>query len=338
MLSATLIISSTLAAPVDRNILEKARRLQEKLAAFEHHPADLATFGGGYLGGPVVNEPDRPGQAASWPFFVAEGLVTGAKYTAAGIETGGDFISGGFLQASSNPASNTINRYNDLGTDTVHDFANLAQGGTINPFAATDDETKQDGADDTGGDERRHLEAQVEKPAFGEALGNVGDSFNNDAANLLNQINPFAPEPAHDRARITVLAQSDGCGNTHDDSSLIRPFFVDSRTDPSTFHWCPLSGCDEALFLGGDTLHYDFGMVKLRGCPLHEAYTIPYLRLMKVLLGSFNTLYLGWGACDQAETNCAVGADVTMKPGDCKTLVHPLKPEQKYDVCFIGTL
>jgi len=59
---------------------------------------------------------------------------------------------------------------------------------------------------------------------------------------------------------------------------------------------------------------------------------------MKVLLGSYSTLYLGWGACDQGETNCAVGADATFKPGDCKTLTNALKPEQKYDVCFIGTL
>jgi hypothetical protein len=33
-----------------------------------------------------------------------------------------------------------------------------------------------------------------------------------------------------------------------------------------------------------------------------------------------------------------VGEDVTMKPGDCKALVHPLKPEEKYDVCFVGTV
>jgi len=187
-------------------------------------------------------------------------------------------------------------------------------------------------------DEQRRLEAITKQPNLGEALEIVGDSFNYESTSTFSSINPFAPEPEHNRARITVLAQSDGCGNTHDESSLIRPFFVDSGADPSTFHWCPTSGCDEALVLGGDTLHYDFGMVKLRGCPLHEGYTIPYLRLMKVLLGSFNTLYLGWGACDQGETNCAVGADVTMKPGDCKTLMHPLKPEQKYDVCFVSTM
>ena len=88
--------------------------------------------------------------------------------------------------------------------------------------------------------------------------------------------------------------------------------------------------------MGGDKLHYDFGMLRLRGCPLHEGYTVPYLRLMKVLMGSFDTLYLGWGACDQGETACVVGDDLTMKPGDCKTLTHPSRPGQKYDVCYQG--
>jgi hypothetical protein len=140
-------------------------------------------------------------------------------------------------------------------------------------------------------DDRRHLEEQVETPTFGEALNNVGDSM----------INPFAPEVDDEQVRLTVLAHSDGCGNSQDDTSLIRQFFVDSRAEPTTFHWCPASGCDETLYLGGDTtnsLHYDFGMARLRGCPLQEGYTIAYLRLMKVLLGSFDTLYLGWGACN----------------------------------------
>jgi hypothetical protein len=33
--------------------------------------------------------------------------------------------------------------------------------------------------------------------------------------------------------------------------------------------------------MGGDTLHNDVGFLKLRGCPLHEGYTVPYLRVMK---------------------------------------------------------
>lgn len=39
-----------------------------------------------------------------------------------------------------------------------------------------------------------------------------------------------------------------------------------------------------------------------------EGYTIPYLRVMKVLIGSYSSLYLGWGACDQASRTRCRGA------------------------------
>jgi len=39
--------------------------------------------------------------------------------------------------------------------------------------------------------------------------------------------------------------------------------------------------CHLSLEMGGDTLHNDVGFLKLRGCPLHEGYTVPYLRVMK---------------------------------------------------------
>lgn len=87
---------------------------------------------------------------------------------------------------------------------------------------------------------------------------------------------------------------------------------------------------------GGDTLHHDVGYLKLRGCPVKEGYTVPYLRVMKVLMGSYDVLHLGWGACDAGETNCEVGDDVTLSIGDCKTFAHPSRPAMKYDLCYQG--
>ena len=106
----------------------------------EHHVAegDLFMTGSGYLGGPAVNPPEHASAPAPWPLFAAEGAVTGAKYSAAGVETAGDFMTGGFLQPS-NPVFNTVNRFVELGSDTAVDYGNLAQGGTINPFANQED-------------------------------------------------------------------------------------------------------------------------------------------------------------------------------------------------------
>jgi hypothetical protein len=87
---------------------------------------------------------------------------------------------------------------------------------------------------------------------------------------------------------------------------------------------------------GGDTLHHDVGFLKLRGCPVKEGYTVPYLRIMKVLMGAYDALYLGWGACDAAETSCEVGGDATLAVGDCKTFSHPSRPAMNYDLCYQG--
>jgi hypothetical protein len=36
-----------------------------------------------------------------------------------------------------------------------------------------------------------------------------------------------------------------------------------------------------------------------------EGYTVPYLRLINVFIGSYDVLHVGWGAC-------VVGEDVTL--------------------------
>jgi len=61
---------------------------------------------------------------------------------------------------------------------------------------------------------------------------------------------------------------------------------------------------------------------------------------MKVLMGSYDVLHIGWGACGQAETTCEVGPDMELAVGDCKTLAHPSNPAMKYDLslysCFFS--
>ena len=56
---------------------------------------DPLTNDDGYLGGAITTPPDEQRGPASWIQFAGMGLVTGAKYTTAGIETGLDWITGG---------------------------------------------------------------------------------------------------------------------------------------------------------------------------------------------------------------------------------------------------
>ena len=80
---------------------------------------DPLTTDAGFLGGAVTSPPDEQRGPASWTQFAGMGLLTGAKYTAAGVETGLDWITGGAFQASSDSASNTGNRFSDLNKDTA---------------------------------------------------------------------------------------------------------------------------------------------------------------------------------------------------------------------------
>jgi len=168
-----------------------------------------------------------------------------------------------------------------------------------------------------------------------QAFGAVPDAFGQQATQNFNSINPFYVDPwARDHVKLSVTPSSVGCGN--DGKEFVRPFYVNSAGSAATFNWCEGKTCYLTLEIGGDALHHDIGMVRMRGCPVSEGYTIPYLRVMKVLIGSYSSLYLGWGACDQAETSCALGADTTLQPGDCKTLAHPTVPSERYDVCYDG--
>ena len=92
---------------------------------------DPLTTDAGFLGGAVTSPPDEQRGPASWTQFAGMGLLTGAKYTAAGVETGLDWITGGAFQASSDSASNTGNRFSDLNKDTSSDFGNLVAGGSM---------------------------------------------------------------------------------------------------------------------------------------------------------------------------------------------------------------
>jgi len=99
---------------------------------------DPLTNDDGYLGGAITTPPDEQRGPASWIQFAGMGLVTGAKYTTAGIETGLDWITGGLGQASSDSASNTGHRFQDLNTDTTSDFGTLAEGGSMGRRKLTD--------------------------------------------------------------------------------------------------------------------------------------------------------------------------------------------------------
>ena len=41
-------------------------------------------------------------------------------------------------------------------------------------------------------------------------------------------------------------------------------------------------------------------------------------------------------ACDQGETQCEIGTDISLAPGECKTLTHPSIDDIKFDVCYQG--
>ena len=57
---------------------------------------------------------------------------------------------------------------------------------------------------------------------------------------------------------------------------------------------------------------------------------------LKSLLASFDVLHIGYGACDQGETQCEIGTDISLAPGECKTLTHPSIDDIKFDVCYQG--
>jgi len=165
-------------------------------------------------------------------------------------------------------------------------------------------------------------------PSLGEALGQIPTGIGSDLSEAY-KANPFYFDPTlRDHVKLTVTPSNTGCGEGG--KELIRAFYINSaKGDAKTFQWCDDGTCHLSLEMGGDTLHNDVGFLKLRGCPLHEGYTVPYLRVMKVLLASYDKLHIGWGACSEAETSCEVGPDVSMSPGECKTLTHPSKPSMK---------
>jgi len=202
ILTLAALLGASIGAPVGTNMHDEVRRLQERLAALagsidstaphdapadsiaaaapleqppherrQTHDAedDLFATEDGYLGGPAVIEPDHVSASAAWPLFVAEGFVTGAKYSTAGVETAGDFLTGGFLQPS-NPVANTVSRFGALGSDTAHDFGSLAQGGTINPFAEKKEEQAErhpEEQDEEHDGQRRKLQAKPQPTTFG---------------------------------------------------------------------------------------------------------------------------------------------------------------------------
>mmetsp|Transcript_10708 Transcript_10708/g.35229 ORF Transcript_10708/g.35229 Transcript_10708/m.35229 type:complete len:235 (+) Transcript_10708:67-771(+) len=172
-------------------------------------------------------------------------------------------------------------------------------------------------------------------PSLGGALEQIPTGIGSDL-NEGFKANPFYFDPhLRDHVKLSVTPSNTGCGEGG--KQLIKPFYINSaKGDAKTFQWCVDGTCHLSLEMGGDTLHNDVGFLKLRGCPLHEGYTVPYLRVMKVLLASYDKMHMGWGACGEAETSCEVGPDVSMSPGDCKTLTHPSKPSMKYDVCYDG--
>eukprot|EP00967_Tisochrysis_lutea_P155916 scaffold313050_cov41-Tisochrysis_lutea.AAC.1 len=170
----------------------------------------------------------------------------------------------------------------------------------------------------------------------GDVLSQIPTGVKNDL-NTAYTSNPLYWDPhQRDHVMLAVSPSNENCGSSG--KELIRPFYVNSASDgdPSSFKWCDGGTCLLTLEMGGDTLHHDVGYLKLRGCPVKEGYTVPYLRIMKVLMGSYDVLHLGWGACDQGETKCEVGNDIKLTVGECKTLYHPSKPAMKYDVCYHG--
>jgi len=169
----------------------------------------------------------------------------------------------------------------------------------------------------------------------GEALASIPAGLSNDAVGAYES-NPLYFDPhLRDHIKLTVTPSNTGCGSTGKEH--IRPFYVNSAAgDSETFHFCEDGTCHLTLELDGETAHNDVGFLRLRGCPLHQGYTVPYLRIMKSLLASFDVLHIGYGACDQGETQCEIGTDISLAPGECKTLTHPSIDDIKFDVCYQG--
>lgn len=113
---------------------------------------------------------------------------------------------------------------------------------------------------------------------MGESWDVVADGLKNDlttAKHVLEQPGGYVEPGWRDHVKLSVTPYSIGCGPSG--KELVRPFYVNSDSGKDalagSFAWCE-GACKISLQLGGDVLHQDVGMLRLRGCPAKQGYTV----------------------------------------------------------------